>query len=33
VCSSDLRNIAKINLSLTHTRNYAAAIVLLEKNI
>lgn len=26
------RNIEKIYLSLTHTRNYATAIVLLEKN-
>ena len=25
------RNIGKIHLSLTHTRNYATAIVLLEK--
>jgi holo-[acyl-carrier protein] synthase len=26
------RNIVKVHLSLTHTRNYASAIVLLEKN-
>lgn len=27
----EMRNINKIHLSLTHTRNYATAIVLLEK--
>lgn len=26
------RNIAKVHLSLTHTRSYASAVVLLEKN-